>query len=162
MTLYDKICQNVTFSAYIYTAHAIGSITGSKPGWDAQLNENADENERISLRLGPDELRLIDDFLAESKDFSNRSQLARAAIKSFIEKGSDSTEERAPNEILVVLPPLVLDTIKHLVEQGIYSDISEAVADSTRHEFLHKESLEDLKKVGNQGKKQAMQVVPRD
>ena len=126
------------------------------------MNENADENERISLRLGPEELRLIDDFLAESKEFSNRSQLTRAAIKSFIEKGEGSNEVRAPNEVLVVLPPLVLETIKHLVEQGIYSDISEAVADCTRHEFLHKESLEELKKIGNQGKKPAMQVVPRD
>jgi len=126
------------------------------------LDENADENERISLRLGPEELRLIDDFLAESNEFSNRSQLARAAIRSLIEKGDGSTEERAPNEILVVLPPLVLETIKHLVEQGIYSDISEAVADCTRHEFLHKDSLEELKKSGNQGKKATMQVVPRD
>ena len=126
------------------------------------MDENADENERISLRLGPEELRLIDDFLAESNEFSNRSQLARAAIRSLIEKGDGSTEERAPNEILVVLPPLVLETIKHLVEQGIYSDISEAVADCTRHEFLHKDSLEELKKSGNQGKKATMQVVPRD
>jgi len=84
------------------------------------LNENADENERISLRLGPEELRMIDDFLAESNDFSNRSQLARAAIKSFIEKGNGGNEERLPNEVLVVLPPLVLETIKHLIEQGIY------------------------------------------
>jgi Arc/MetJ-type ribon-helix-helix transcriptional regulator len=160
--IYDKICRNVTFSSYIYTKLTIGSTTGSKPGWDAQLNENADENERISLRLGPEELRMIDDFLAESNEFSNRSQLARAAIKSFIEKGSGSNEERLPNELLVVLPPLVLVTIKHLVEQGIYSDVSEAVADCTRHEFLNKESLEELKKSGNQGRKAAMQVVPRD
>ena len=152
----------MTFSAYINSRYAISSHTGSKPGWDAQLNENADENERISLRLGPEELRMLDDFLAESNEFSNRSQLARAAIKSFIEKDGGSTEERAPNEVLVVLPPLVLDTIKHLVEQGIYSDLSEAVADCTRHEFLNKESLEELKKSGNQGRKATMQVVPRD
>ena len=126
------------------------------------MNENADENERITLRLGPEELRLIDDFLAESNDFSNRSQLARAALKSFIEKGGKGEEARAPNEVLVVLPSLVLETIKHLIDQGIYSDISEAVADCTRHEFLHRESLEELKKTGNQGKKAAMQVVPRD
>lgn len=126
------------------------------------MNENVDENERISLRLGPEELRMIDDFLAESSEFSNRSQLARAALKSFIDKGGSCQEPKAPNEILVVLPPLVLDTIKHLIDQGIYSNISEAVADSTRHEFLHAESLEELKKVGNQGKKATMQVVPRD
>jgi Arc/MetJ-type ribon-helix-helix transcriptional regulator len=126
------------------------------------LDENVDENERISLRLGPEELRMIDDFLAESEEFSNRSQLARAALRAFIDKGSGSSEERAPNEVLVVLPPLVLETIKHLIDQGIYSNMSEAVADSTRHEFLHKESLEELKKVGNQSKKTTMQVVPRD
>jgi Arc/MetJ-type ribon-helix-helix transcriptional regulator len=137
-------------------------VAGSKPGWDAQLNENTDENERISLRLGPEELRLIDDFIAESNEFSNRSQLARTAIRAYIENGCGSTEKRAPNEILVTLPPLVLDTIKHLVDQGIYSDLSEAVADCTRHEFLHKDSLEELKRDGNQGKKHAMQVMPKD
>lgn len=121
------------------------------------------ENERISLRLGPEELRLIDDFIAESNEFSNRSQLARAAIKAYIEGGSGGTpEETAPNDVLVTLPPLVLETVGHLIEQGVYSSISEAVADCARHEFLHAEQLSELKRDGNQLKKAPMQLVPKD
>lgn len=135
---------------------------GCKPGWDAQLSDEANENERISLRLGPEELRLIDEFIAENSEFSNRSQLARAAIRAYIENRCGGTEEkRAPNEILVTLPPLILETIKHMIDQGLYSDISEAVADCTRHQFLHEDRLEELKRDGNQLNK-PMQVVPKD
>ena len=62
--------------------------------------------------------------------------------------GSEGTNSK-PNEIVVVLPSLVLDTIKQLVAEGVYSSISEAVADSARHEFLHEEHVEGLKKDAN-------------
>jgi len=120
------------------------------------------ENERISLRLDLDDLRLIDEFIEESNEFSNRSQLARAAIRAYIENRCGDTRERAPNEVLVTLPPLVLATIKHMIEQGVYSSISEAVADCTRHEFLHGGHLEELKRDANQFKRAALQIMPKD
>jgi len=123
---------------------------------------DANENERISLRLTPEELRLLDDFIVENDEFSNRSQVARAAIRSYVENRCAKEEKRAPNEILVTLPQLVLETIRHLMEQGVYSSISEAVADCARHEFLHDERLDELKKDGNQLSRPPMQLVPKD
>lgn len=119
------------------------------------------ENERISLRLDLEDLKLIDQFIAESNEFSNRSQLARAAIRAYIENRYGDVAERAPNQVLVTLPPLVQDTIGHLIEQGVYSSISEAVADCTRHEFLHGEHLDELKHDANQLRKAAMQIVTK-
>jgi len=137
-------------------------LAGSRPGWDAELTEMI-ENERISLRLGPEELRMIDDFIAESEEFANRSQVARLAIRAFIDNRCRKEESRAPNEVLVILPPLVLETIKHLMEQGVYSSISEAVADCARHEFLHDEKLSQLKRDGNQALSRGqMQILPKD
>ncbi len=110
------------------------------------------ESERITIRLDADDLKLIDEFISSSNEFSNRSQLARAAVRAYIEMRAGRPEGTGsrPNEILVVLPPLVLETIKQLVAEGVYSSISEAVADSTRHEFLHEEHVEVLKKDANQ------------
>ena len=72
------------------------------------------EGERITLRLDTEDLKLIDDFIANSNEFSNRSQLTRAAIRAYVEMragGAEGTSSK-PNEIMVQLPPLVLDTIR--------------------------------------------------
>lgn len=164
IALYDNRHRNVTYTLLIYILNVITIRCGkqSKPGWDTQLSE-MNENERITLRLGPDELRMLDDFIAENDEFENRSQLARAAIRAYIENRCAREERRAPNEVLVTLPPLVLETIKHLMEQGVYSSISEAVADCARHEFLHDEKLRQLKMDGNQLlARNQMQLVPKD
>ena len=118
------------------------------------------ENERITLRLDAETLKLIDEFIATSNEFTNRSQLARAAMRAYVEMRAGGTEgTNKPNEILVQLPPLVLDTVKHLVAEGVYTSVSEAVADSARHEFLHEEHVEGLKKDANQ-QRSAFKVVP--
>ena len=118
------------------------------------------ENERITLRLDAETLKMIDEFIESSNEFTNRSQLARAALRAYVEMRDGVTEgTNKPNEILVQLPPLVLDTVKHLVVEGVYSSVSEAIADSARHEFLHEEHVQGLKKDANQ-QRSAFKVVP--
>jgi len=118
------------------------------------------ENERITLRLDAETLKMIDEFIESSNEFTNRSQLARAAMRAYVEMRAGGTGSTStPNEILVQLPPLVLDTIKHLVAEGVYTSVSEAVADSARHEFLHEEHVQELKKDANQ-QRSAFKVVP--
>jgi len=109
------------------------------------------ESERITLRLDADDLKLIDEFIATSNEFSNRSQLARSAVRAYIEMragGGQGTTSK-PNEVLVQIPPLVLETIRQLVNEGVFSSVSEAVADAARHEFLHQEHVDGLKKEAN-------------
>jgi Arc/MetJ-type ribon-helix-helix transcriptional regulator len=118
------------------------------------------ENERITLRLDAETLKMIDEFIESSNEFTNRSQLARAAMRAYVEMRAGGTESTTkPNEILVQLPPLVLDTVKHLVVEGVYSSVSEAVADSARHEFLNEEHVQGLMKDANQ-QRSAFKVVP--
>lgn len=138
------------------------SIASEKPGWDAHMPEML-ENERITLRLDSDILKLMDEFVAGSREFSNRSQLARAAVSAYLEAkvaGADEGMPRKPNEVVVELPPLVFDTVAHLVDEGIYSSISEALADCARHQFLHEEHVESVKKDAIQ-QRSAMKVVPK-
>jgi len=138
--------------AYLYIPSAdISSFCVNKSGWDAHMSDPL-ESERITLRLDADDLKMIDEFISGSNEFSNRSQLARAAVRAYIEMrtgGGEGTNAK-PNEILVQIPLLVLDTIKQLVAEGVYSSVSEAVADGARHEFLHEEHMEGLKKDANQ------------
>jgi metal-responsive CopG/Arc/MetJ family transcriptional regulator len=120
------------------------------------------ENERITIRLDQEDLKILDEFIAESREFSNRSQLARAAIRAYVEAksaGVDGTIGKKPNEVVVTLPPLVLDMIAHLVAEGVYSTISEAVADCTRDKFLHAEHVESIKKDA-MAQRSALKVVP--
>ncbi len=134
----------------------------SKSGWDAHMSDPSEnENERITIRLNAEELRLLDEFINRSTEFSNRSQLARAAIHAYVEAktGSATGTTRKPNDVEVTLPPLVLDMIAHLVAEGVYSSISEAVADCARDKFLHAEHVEALKKDAMQ-QRSAMKVVP--
>jgi len=118
------------------------------------------ENERITLRLDADDLRLIDEFIASSNEFSNRSQLARAAIRAYVDaKLGCAQGTKTQNEVVVELPPLVLDTIAHLVAEGVYNSTSEALADCARHQFIHAEHVEGLKRDANQ-QRSAVKVVP--
>lgn len=138
------------------------SPASEKPGWDAHMPEML-ENERITLRLDSEILKLIDEFVASSREFSNRSQLARAAVSAYLEAkvaGADEGMPRKPNEVVVELPPLVFDTVAHLVDEGIYSSVSEALADCARHQFLHEEHVESMKKDAIQ-QRSAMKVVPK-
>ncbi|HIH00492.1 TPA: hypothetical protein HA259_00150 [Thermoplasmata archaeon] len=121
------------------------------------------ENERITLRLDSEILKLMDEFVAGSREFSNRSQLARAAVSAYIEakvSGGEEGTSRKPNEVVVHLPPLVFDTIAHLVDEGIYNSVSEALSDCARHQFLHEEHVESVKKDAVQ-QRSAMKVVPK-
>lgn len=120
------------------------------------------ENERISLRLDPEDLELIDEFLAESNEFSNRSQLARAAIRAYIELRGQRLPSKRSNEVLVQLPPLVLDTIRSLVEEGVYLSTEDAVVDSTRRELLHTGHVEDLKRDAHAQRRHTLRVMPKD
>ena len=119
------------------------------------------ENERITLRLDADDLRLIDEFITGSNEFSNRSQLARAAIRAYVESKLGCVQgTKKLNEVVVELPPLVLETIAHLVAEGVYNSTSEALADCARHQFIHAEHVETLKKDANQ-QRGAVNIVPR-
>lgn len=119
------------------------------------------ENERITLRLDAEDLRLIDEFIVASNEFSNRSQLARAAIRAYVEaKLGCAQGTNKMNEVVVELPPLVLDTVAHLVAEGVYNSVSEALADCARHQFLHAEHVESLKKDANL-QRSAVKVVPK-
>jgi len=118
------------------------------------------DGERITLRLGREELELLDRFIEEHTDFSNRSQLARVALRSFIEARGTQVPEMNGLEIPVKIPRAALGIMEGMVRAGIYNSIGGAIEDCVRKEFVPKEYFEDVKRKIFETKRETLEVVP--
>lgn len=104
------------------------------------------EGERISLRLEGEDLELIDEFVEEHPEFSNRSQLARKALRAFIERdGGTRVRGSGKGEMVIMVPPAVRSIMDGMVEEGYYSSVEEIVVECLRKEFISRESFEKVK-----------------
>jgi len=108
------------------------------------------DGERISLRLELEDLKLIDDFIAEKPEYSSRSQLARVAIRSFIEGTEptvqDKKRESKGNVVMVEIPRAAMKALQHAVRAGLYTTVESAIEECVRDKFIHKDHLEDIKR----------------
>ncbi len=105
------------------------------------------DGERITLRLEPEDLELLDSFIEKHPEYASRSQFTRVAIRAFIEgaQGSSVTEDK-DNHVVVELPRKALFVIQAMVREGIYNSVEGAIEEAVRKEFLRPEHLEDVKK----------------
>ena len=104
------------------------------------------EGERITLRLEGEDLELIDDFIDGHPEISNRSQLARIALRAFIERdGRTQVDGNGRGEIVLKVPPAVRSIMEGMVEDGYYNSVEEMVVECLRKEFLSKDNLEKVK-----------------
>lgn len=119
------------------------------------------DGERITLRLEPEDLELIDEFVKKKPEFSNRSQLARVAIRAYIEgaAGSLAPAERGAR-VTVEIPNAVLHIMNTMVKEGYYSSIGGAIEETVRKEFVTKEHLEEAKKRAHESRKSTLEYVP--
>ncbi|NLI73380.1 MAG: hypothetical protein GX369_01210 [Euryarchaeota archaeon] len=105
------------------------------------------DGERISLRLESEDLKMLDDFLRDRPEFSNRSHLARLAIRAFIEQNeaveleSVETVEQSQREnaVTVEIPALAYNTIEDFIRAGVYNSMEDAVVECLRERFITKE-----------------------
>lgn len=128
------------------------------------------DGERISLRLEPEDLELLDAFIGRHPEYSNRSNFARMAIRSFIEqyegtKATATAKSMKSNVVMVEVPPFAHETIMTSVRAGIYNSPEEAVIDCIRKRYINTdEALETIKKEKMEAKMEALkgtvQVIP--
>lgn len=111
------------------------------------------DGERISLRLEGEDLVLLDAFIERHPEYSNRSNLARVAIRSFIERleGEQKPVHAAPkakdNVITVEIPRMAHETIMDSVRAGIYNSAEDAVVECVRKKYIDAEqTLEAVKR----------------
>ncbi|HOE52882.1 MAG TPA: ribbon-helix-helix domain-containing protein [Methanomassiliicoccales archaeon] len=104
------------------------------------------EGERISLRLEGEDLELIDEFIDGHPEISNRSQLARIALRAFIERdGGARAEGSGKGDLVVKVPPAVRSIMEGMVEDGYYNSVEDIVVECLRKEFVSKENLDKVK-----------------
>lgn len=115
------------------------------------------EGERITLRLEGEDLELIDDFIDGHPEISNRSQLARIALRAFIERdGGARVDGSGRGEIVLKVPPAVRSIMEGMVEDGYYNSVEDIVVECLRKEFLTKDSMEKVKDEHFQKSRQIM------
>jgi Arc/MetJ-type ribon-helix-helix transcriptional regulator len=119
------------------------------------------DGERITLRLETEDLELIDEFVEKRPEFSNRSHLARVAIRAYIEgaNGSPASEERGAR-VTVEVPRAVLHILSTMVKEGYYNSIGGAIEETIRKEFVTKEHLEDAKRRALEARKSTPEYIP--
>jgi Arc/MetJ-type ribon-helix-helix transcriptional regulator len=103
------------------------------------------DNERISLRLEVEDLELIDDFVGKHPEFSNRSHLARIALRHYIEKDAANVIKPSKDRSAVKIPGAILAIIERMVEDGYYSSVDTAIEEAVREHFLSKPKMDELK-----------------
>lgn len=115
------------------------------------------EGERITLRLEGEDLELIDDFIEGHPEISNRSQLARIALRAFIERdGGARVDGSGRGEIVLRVPPAVRSIMEGMVEDGYYNSAEDIVVECLRKEFLSRDNLEKVKDEHFQKSRQIM------
>lgn len=130
-------------------------MTLARPAGTMELDRV--DGERISLRLEPEDLELIDDFVDQHPEFSNRSHLARMAIRAFIEKdGVAISKPSDNNRVTVTLSGRQKNVLEQLVTQGDVVSMEYAIQDAIQRIYMTKrmseaidEAHEEVKKLVN-------------
>lgn len=81
---------------------------------------------KITIRINSLELDEIDDFLARSVEYKNRSDLIRAATMNFLKM---QTKERPIelNETIVSLNPRTMNILENLVDLKFFRSVDESL-----------------------------------
>jgi len=116
------------------------------------------DGERISLRLEKEDLELIDEFIKAHPEVSNRSQLARLAIRSYIE--GDSGLGADQDLITVELPRAARKSIEAWVTAGVYKSVADAIEKCVSERFITDEFRERVQKRIVDSMTDIVEVVP--
>ena len=103
------------------------------------------DGERISLRLEPEDLALIDDFVKQHPEFSNRSHLARIALRAFIDSDGGSIPKSDGNRVIVQLPARLRSIIEGQVEEGWFVSIDSAIEQALHAKYITATQRDEIK-----------------
>lgn len=77
-----------------------------------------DDGIKVTLRMGPEELQMMEDFM-EERDIENRSIFIRDAIRGYIDSQRNGIPNASGSGIFVRFSDLQLDALQGLVQRGI-------------------------------------------
>ena len=78
----------------------------------------SDDGTKVTIRMGPEEIQMMEDFMADH-DIGNRSDFIRDAIKGYIAALRAGQPLNVEGGIFVRLSDIQLETLNGLVQTGI-------------------------------------------
>ena len=97
----------------------------------------------ISLRMGTEDIQMMDGFLEGHPELGGRSLFIRTAIRQYIDRDAD-VQTSNKNEVAVRLSAAELETIDSMVDDGTYIDRSDAIRSMMRNVMVNDVKISEL------------------
>ncbi len=105
----------------------------------------AEKETTISIRMGPEEIQIMDDFM-DDNGIIKRSDFIRRAITGYIRSKTDQDVEEGPGGIFVRLQEVQLEAINNIVKTGVCYDAEEYARKCILDKIVPAESEEEAVK----------------
>ncbi len=104
---------------------------------------NADE--RITLRMGTEEVQAMDEYLDEHPELGNRSQFIRTAVREYVNRDADVAplSDKEGEGLFIRFTETELGAINLLVENGVYLSGEEFVRTAMKDLFAPRDVREE-------------------
>lgn len=109
-----------------------------------KVRKMTDDGKIVSLRMGTEELQMMDDFLEGHPELGGRSLFIRTAIRQYIDRDADVPVTSRKNEVAVRLSAAELETIDSMVDDGAYIDRSDAIRSMMRSMMVNQTKETEL------------------
>ena len=111
-----------------------------------KVRKMTDDNKIVSLRMGEEEIQMMDDFLKGHPELGGRSLFIRTAIRQYIDRDADVQRTSNKNEVAVRLSAAELETIDSMVDDGTYIDRADAIRNMMRSIMVNEAKIGELAK----------------
>ena len=105
-----------------------------------------DDGKIISLRMGTEDLQMMDDFLEGHPELGGRSLFIRTAVRQYIDRDADVSGTGNRNEVTIRFSSAELETIDSMVDDGIFIDRADAVRAMIRTRIVDETRVTELVK----------------
>ena len=109
-----------------------------------KVRKMTDDGKIVSLRMGTEELQMMDDFLEGHPELGGRSLFIRTAIRQYIDRDADVPVTSRKNEVAVRLSAAELETIDSMVDDGTYIDRADAIRSMMRNVMVNEVKVSEL------------------
>ena len=101
------------------------------------------DDERITLRMGPSDVQLMDDYLEEHPELGTRSQFIRTALRKYIKGDAQISSPDEKSGLFVRFNTVELDMLFLIKERGKCLDEEEFVRRCVTDVIIPKTSAEE-------------------
>lgn len=104
-----------------------------------------DDGRIVSLRIGTEDLQIMDNFLERHPELGGRSLFIRTVIRQYIDRYTDAPPKLTnKNEVVVKMSMAEMETIDSMIDDGIYMDRPDAIRSLIRSKIVNDMKLTEL------------------